>query len=676
MTKNIFLSIPISLSIFLACSSSQKESEKTAMQFTAERSPAWVPPQIPPSQIFKHRTQLNEVNWRNLLTELSFQNMRKQARDEQEFQAMLRSSMYYAKKGANQTYWDILRLSPNSADAAFNAREELMGWDGSINANVDSRSKPAPQMEAVTKLGAGSLVSTLRASVADPNQRLKPGTNYFRTRSGQAVLESLKDYVLVIIPGFGSHTIQDYSWPEIVRQANEYYGRKDESNPNNPYQRVARTTKSTPREKLGEDLVLFHRTNQNPDVKFDIIHPLGFELGFSMGRDEESAQELANRLSEIKKIPAYKDKKFILLGYSKGAPIATKMVAIRPDIGRDVVAVVTMAGVVQGALPANSLMDDLVQKSGKKRFPAAEEYLKTAKDTFNRSYEKINARYEGLSDGYFNQLESAKNSSEYGRRLSEIFGRAFNLEGSGIQNALREPRDREKMIEGINDMSNFQSIRWNLQNMNDESFRTPITFFNFSMLTNVKDFVMPNPGNLNVALTAPTVVPQLYYNAGFGIDYSRFSRDNVFLYLTSISGFEEAAGGLFDTQVEWLDTKSTFLDSRPLAYSLSKSQLEIFNEVVLSDRDPNKRLTIQGSEFLYTPRHQLVNILNERRRKTSNNINVVDLGDFRGTHWDVAFEQVYKPKTQQKFYTHQFPRRAVQASILELLAIYKTTGGF
>jgi hypothetical protein len=201
--------------------------------------------------------------------------------------------------------------------------------------------------------------------------------------------------------------------------------------------------------------------------------------------------------------------------------------------------------------------------------------------------------------------------------------------------------------------------------MNDQKIQSKTTIFNLSAIANVKDFLLPQPiTNPNQPLSIPTIVPQLTPK---GIDERKFSRDDGFLYATSLSGFRESPAGLFDAQVAWMDTKSMILDQRPLSATFKPNVIQELQRQLASQgvRLPNG--------FENVPRNRLLAAVSNNQMK---NMNFVDLGEMRGTHWDLAFEEVYKPKTPSPTdYRHTFPRLALQESVLELLAIYETMGG-
>ena len=320
-----------------------------------------------------------------------------------------------------------------------------------------------------------------------------------------------------------------------------------------------------------------------------------------------------------------------------------------------------MAGVAQGSVPANTFVKTAYEKLG----------INSREGLVDNLAEKLKKLETTLTQvvNLSKNLLLANSQNEYFiNQAGDMVKTLLGTGGLSLTDAedTANVTDKRKAIEGVLDLSNYESIQWNLKNYNNQKFTKPLSVFNISMITNVKDFIRPN-AQLFTTLTPPLIVPQ--FTGQSQINYKQFSKDNVFLYLTSISGFEESVGGMFDTQVAWLDTKSMALDARPLTHSLDSTQL-----AMLKDRLAKEGVNLPPG-FAAMPRKDLLKALSNEHQGLSN-VNFVDIGEFRGTHWDVAFEQVYKPANpQQEYYQHQFPRRALQASVIELLAIYKQLGG-
>lgn len=608
--------------VFAGCVHATKTVDLSQIQ--SERQPAANAALA--GNLYAQETPLAQVNWRAVFAELVAKNIRQNSSNDEKAVQLASHSMYYNESGFQATSEAI--LNSRSSEEAFMKRESYLGMTREKYAGLLKASTlRSLQVPSANGANAQQLVATLVTPQA-------PSANYFETPHGRAVSQALKNYVFLVLPGFASHTIADYTWPEIVKQANSHQGREEI--------RIG-LPKGDP--NLHTAYLQFYSKGDNG---FDVIHPMGYELGYSMGHDADSARELAAWLRGIKSLPRFANKRIVILGYSKGTSIAHSLVATYPDVAKDVAAIITMAGVAQGAVPAESGV--------------------------NKAMEALNIKSQ---DEFVNKVETTVAlASVVGTSLAPaMMGAALGpnvpadvpvnaIATKALQQVAAAP-ENARVLEGIVDMSQFQRTKWNLLNMNDAKIQSKITIFNLSAIANMKDFLIPQPiTNPNQPLSTPTIVPQLTTS---GIDERKFSRDDGFLYATSISGFRESPGGLFDAQVAWLDTKSMMLDRRPLADTFKPNQIkELQSE--LADQGlslPN------GYEAI--PRNRLLAAVSNNQMK---NMNFVDLGEMRGTHWDLAFEEVYKSRQPAATdYHHTFPRLALQESVLEFLAIYETMGG-
>jgi hypothetical protein len=233
----------------------------------------------------------------------------------------------------------------------------------------------------------------------------------------------------------------------------------------------------------------------------------------------------------------------------------------------------------------------------------------------------------------------------------------------GLVGKTADTKDFRKAIDGVIDLTNYERIKWNLLHLNDTDFNQPLTVMNFSAITYPDDFFLPGPiTNGPEDIDPPLLLPQ--FTSQNKIDNLMFSRDAVFLQLTSIMGFMQAPGGLFDTQVAWMDSKGMPLDKRSLAESLTDQRLATLAKEIK---------TATGFDlpkgFENMSRDELLKKFNAIQGKTMNNLNFVDLGDVRANHWDISFRQVYKPETG-KYYEHKFPRKAALTALVETIAMW------
>lgn len=614
--RNVFVATATAF-VVAGCTTPTKTVDFSQAQ--VEREPAAT---LVTGNVFGEDSPLAQVNWRAAFAELVAKNIRQNSPNDAKAADLASHSMYYNDYGFQTTSQAI--FNSRSSEEAFSKREQYLAVTRDKYANL-------LQGNTLKSLAATPNAQQLISILSAPQT---PAANYFDTPHGKAVREALKDYVFLVLPGFASHTIADYTWPEIVKQANAHNGRAEvrvglpQGDPN-----------------LHTAYLQYYSKGDNG---FDVIHPMGYELGYSMGHDSDSARELAKWLTGIKSLPRFKNKRIVILGYSKGTSIAHALVATYPAVAKNVAAIITMAGVNQGAVPAESGIRKAMEATGIK---SQDEFVSKVEGTV------------ALASVVGTALAPAMMGAALGSNVpadapvNAIAAKALQQVATAPENA--------RVLEGIVDMSQFQRTKWNLLNMNDSKIQSKITIFNLSAVANMKDFLLPQPiANVNQPLPIPTIVPQLNPT---GIDESKFSRDDGFLYATSVSGFREAPGGLFDAQVAWLDTKSMILDRRPLSDTFKPDQLRELQSELAS-----QGLNLTGG-FETVPRNRLLSDVSSGHMK---NMNFVDLGEMRGTHWDLAFEEVYKSRQPASTdYHHTFPRLALQESVLELLAIYETMGG-
>lgn len=534
--------------------------------------------------------------------------------------------------------------------------------------------------------GAGAAATTLWS---DQGNRYTFNTNYFQTPEGKMVANSLSDTVLVVIPGFGSHTIPDYTYPEIVQEANFMHGRPET-------RQVGDSGGADPQPTYaaGQSPGEFYASGPNG---FDIVHPMGREMGDTMGNDDDVAQRLHDFLvcpagvSTKTCLPAsYANKKLILVGYSKGCPVAHNMVSRFKDVRDRTLAIVTIAGVNQGALPAEEGFRTIEQILKKNNPHDAMDAIKTG-----------HIDLKTLSPKYTAELAALIAMGSGSKVVKQFIANPPMNEDEIVMrlNSALNTDQIEEALEGIYDMTQYQRLRWNLVHMNDTVFDDKINIFNLSVLANLDDFAAPD-GWSNTEVSHPSsIFPQfkLSPQGKLALDEQFLSRDNLFLFFTSLSGFATAPGGMFDTQVAYADTKSLPLDDRSIYNVLhyipnpkkmgdakSAAQEKYLEQLSLQEitalaADVNKEREALGLKdlppgFEMKSKRELITELGSMK-----NLNLVDLGDLRGTHWDTAFCEVYKANGVTKckaddpeHYTHTFPRKAMLSALLETMAIYKS----
>ena len=525
----------------------------------------------------------------------------------------IQRSMYYSQEPTSYIYNEI--VNAETSRDAFHMREKLLG-DFSLFEKTFLQ--PSQHVQAIEGVKGHQKAVEFFGLLSAPHALATSSENasYFESQAGKAVLEHMKDYLFVVIPGFGSHTMQEFSYAYLVEEANRHYKR--------PLRR--------PRTKQGdevfyEDPKIYY--GDVAEVGFDVVHPMGDELGNSMGNNVKVADFLA---SWIRNLPTpYKDKKLILFGYSKGSPIAHHVVQQHEDIRARTRMIVTAAGATQGTSAARSGLEKL------------EEISKHA-DGANPSIAQLSMAGPVILE-YLLPLFTQQNNfiSEEQLKKWERFFDAKSL---------------QDVMDGARSLTPYESIKWNMTNINKENFSN-VTIFNISVLTNIQDMLLPGHVSPELGPELPTqLVPTLILDTENSntpkLVWEQFSLDNVFLYSTSVGGFENSAGGLFDTQVGWMDTKSMGIDFRPLNASLDEEEIRKLGDEL--------GYPVNGK----IPRKELI-------REQVEGLRFVDLGELRGTHWDLAFRQVYKPdkRMSDTHYVHTFPRRSFLRALVETLTLYK-----
>ena len=423
---------------------------------------------------------------------------------------------------------------------------------------------------------------------------------------------------------------------------------------------------------------------------------MGEVLGNTMGDNTTIVKYFAQWLRDLPK--EYASKKFIFFGYSKGASIAHHMLAEQKDIRDRTRYIVTLGGVVQGAIPAKaalSSVEKLIDKSpteiandlkNPKEFmkglksalgSAAAELLKS--DLVKDLMSVIGININNVFDDYVKQFQLAHGVEYYVTEL-EIGKTPSGWRPQDVKETIKDfrlyfPRRKEtkevkRVVGGTDAMTAKSRIIWNLNNLapisdglanSNNRNNVPVAIFNISSLTDIKDLLLPEDVADQYPLHPPTFVPQL---SNTGVVWEDFSLDNVFLHATSIEGFQMAPGGLFDTQVAWLDTKSMPLDMRPLTESLDEKEL---SELKYANHLNTGFINRTFARNIFFSDEDL------------KGLSFIDLGEMRATHWDIAFRQVYRADKAINpggaDFIHRLPRMAMYAAILETLAIYKIMDG-
>lgn len=449
-----------------------------------------------------------------------------------------------------------------------------------------------------------------------------------------------QEVAFVLVPGYAAHTIKYVLFEEMVKDVNSFYGRPPERS----------LLKEDGIDLEFEDHETYYSRGEAQAIPFDILQPAGKELGNTTGFNTETTDLLRKWVDTLPE--RYANKKLIFFGYSKGASIMLDLVKRHPDLSDRVLGFVTFSGVVQGTHVARLALDE------------ADRFLREVPlgNFVERLRKEDAAELGSVISPLFAELDLSWLSVPRIRAVFDILGYDITPLEKQIDHAL-ESREVHELLDGARDLTPSERIRWNLEHLDNETFRSPAYIFNISALTDVKDFVRPiglrSEGSEGRSLLAPVL------NSEGTLDWKQLSLDALFLYVTSIDGFKNAPGGLFDTQVELGNTKTPLIDRRPLSASLTDEELAaLWEDEAL--RGQMKRNGIRSLEQLAnTPRRDLI------PTERCDNIDAIDLGEFKGHHWS-PFIQALRPPPElsEEHAVWDFPRKAFMRALLQVLAFH------
>ena len=471
--------------------------------------------------------------------------------------------------------------------------------------------------------------------------------NFFSSPEGQNIaaafaLDGAKNeqqVALIMVPGYAAHTIQFAIFDEIVADANAFHGR--------PNERPLLSADGIDLEF--EDHETFYSRGCKDHVGFDILHPAGTELGNTTGHNHETTDLICEWVDQL---PAkYGETKLIFLGYSKGAPIVLDIVHRHPELSERILGYVTHAGVMQGSHAARLFLEQ------------AETILREV--PMSEFVERLRAEDpESLARvlfPLFSQLDLSWLSVPRIRDVFDILGYDTS-EYARQADRLLGGREVRELLEGAFDLTPLELVRWSLQYLDNDTFIDAAYIFNLSAVTDIGDFVRPVDLERG-GVTGPSLIAPTFNDAG-DLDWEHLSLDALVLYFTSVGGFKNAPGGLYDTQVDLANTKTLHLDRRALSASLSSEEIE----ELWNDRDlrtvMEKNEIDSKARFADTPRSELI------RPEHRSHIDAIDLGEFRGHHWSL-FKQALRPPPElsEKHAVWDFPRKAYMRALLQVLAL-------
>ena len=563
-------------------------------------------------------------------------------------------------QGSVNSLDELLEAYTQYNPASFNEALDAISGKETSEAAYEARKafyEDPRHREVISQLNLASCVGTelfaipkirsfLNLITRNKDRPIAPEENFFESPEGRNVVQAFRadgandeqEVALVFVPGYASHTIKYCIFEEIVKDANRYYGR--------PVERPLLREDGIDLEF--EDHATYYARKNRKRHSFDILHPAGEELGNTTGFNAESTDLLYDWIQRLPE--SYARKKLIFLGYSKGAPIVLDLVHRHPDLAPRILGYVTYAGVIQGTHIARQFLEQ------------AEDILRDVPiGEFIERLRESPASLGRVLSPLFADLDLSWLSLPRIRAVFDVLSYDIAPLEEQVDRVLGG-REIHELLDGAQDLSPFERVRWILKHLNNETFTHPTFVFNLSALTDVKDFVRPC-GLRRLSAAGSLLTPALT-NEGT-LDWKQLSLDALFLYVTSLDGFRTAPGGLFDTQVDLANTKMPQLDRRPLSASLTAEE----TAMLWDDQELRPLLQRNGVRSLKalanTPRRRLVSA------ERWSNIDAIDLGEFKGHHWSLFVQALRPPRElSTEHAVWDFPRKAFMRAVLQVMALY------
>jgi len=578
---------------------------------------------------------LTQVDWKLLFNQLFALEIKKETSDHA-YAARLREHTAWTPLTFGEVINEVLQA--DTSTQAYNIRRRI--YDDAENyetiARLDFDQAIPGSVQTIPRLT--QYLNTLYQNAPQP---IDSDDNFFQSAAGQAMMQAMawvpgqaqtRPVSLVILPGYAGHLIKVPIFEDITHDANRFYGRPDER-PIIAESEIAFEV---------EDEATFYGSPARLPAEFDIIAPAGLaELGNTAGSNLESTELLANWLLNL---PShYQNHDFILFGYSKGAPVILDLLRAQPALKHRIKGLVTYGGVIQGTNVANSGLDGVDDFLGNESLA----------DFVERQKARTTDEILDLISPLFERLPFAPYRLSV---LTEVFD-IFDVDIRNIEAIIDELLDRRELPElrdGMVDLAPIERVRQNLLYLNNTYYAPGTFIFNLSAITDIATFSAPKGISM-----APTL------DDNGDLVWKDFSLDAVFLYLSSLEGFKQAPGGLYDTQVELGNTKVPLIDERPYSDSLSDADI-----VKLWDM-PDVHALLQDNgitsvqQLADMPRNQLI------YEEQTDHIHAVDLGEIKGHHWSIMRQAFRAPDSiTQDYASWPFPRKAYMRALLQMMAIY------
>ncbi len=485
--------------------------------------------------------------------------------------------------------------------------------------------------------------------------------NFFENPLGQKLINELKDTLFIVLSGFGSHLIDEAPFEKVLQEINRYYDRNLPHGNRPIYYPLLTENRFQPHE-------LFYNISQK-QIKMDIVYPMGKEWGDTLGPHSMNAEKLKKWISSLP--AAYKEKEIVFIGYSKGLTVALELLKKDLDLQKRTRAVFSLSGPQQGSLSLQLILKDLMKITG----------TSSNEDLYNLLTDQNLKSFLAELKISFKE----KNKNEYQKLLEVLYNIEMGHLPKGLINRVSTFLSKESLsiFKGAIEQSPTYRAKWNLENLNDSVFKYPLTIFSTSFITNIKDFFHKFDSSSNKYEFNNEIVPKIqtdlfnkfdlnFSSHDFGndlvkninqfIDWKKFSLDSFLLHLTSLAAFERSPYGMMDTQVTWPDSKSFFIDPRPLGDQFTENEIKkIYDELNLNWDKPSLRT------FINSPRKSLI------PKNLRKNLQFIDLGEVRGSHWSIPFTQAIRiPNSHPSLsFQNQFPRKEFLLSIIQTYALYK-----
>ncbi|MBF0298385.1 MAG: hypothetical protein HQK51_06675, partial [Oligoflexia bacterium] len=228
-------------------------------------------------------------------------NKKEQEEIDKDYQIILDNNFIYTSLTFDKAEKEILNLTKkngNTSSALYEARKKVMEnkKERAKALNLDFKSsipKAIRENSEIKKFLLNiSKQSTKHISDEENFFASTLATNAINGLSFQKGSKEKRKKALVLMPGFAGHTIKDYIFEEIVIDANKYFDR--------PAVRPLVDTKG-PTVVAAEDAQEFYgsKYTSKHEKNFDILHPVGTELGNSIGANAKNEEDLRKFLLSL-----------------------------------------------------------------------------------------------------------------------------------------------------------------------------------------------------------------------------------------------------------------------------------------------------------------------------------------------------------------------------------------